>query len=161
MTVNKQYNVGDTVWIYGISKNNIKSTRGTVIKIFTIDYGNYNTEPHYLVEIPTEIEPLLEVRTWHTISQTKNGHVGSVREAFSDPDAARKMLSRTGMDFSSTDDDDYAGTGHDVMGGILDEDNISADQIHAAMDQAQKVSAHGPLYIKEAKPKRRYFKKKS
>ena len=92
MTVKKKYAVGDTVWIYGISKNNVKSTQGTVIKVFTIDYDNYNKEPHYLVEVPTEIEPLLEVRTWHTISQTKDGHVGGIRDAFSDTDAAHKML---------------------------------------------------------------------
>ena len=51
MTVKKRYSVGDTVWIYGITKNNVKSTQGIVIKIFTIDYGNYNKEPNYLVKV--------------------------------------------------------------------------------------------------------------
>jgi len=151
MTVKKKYFVGDTVWIYGITKNNVKSTQGIVIKIFTIDYGNYNKEPHYLVEVPTEIEPLLEVRTWHTISQTKDGHVGSVRDAFSDADAAHKMLARTGMAVISTDDEE------------IDEENLedpSPEEIHAALEQSQKDGEHGPLVTKSNKPRRPYYKKK-
>ena len=160
MTVKKKYNVGDTVWIYGISRGNEKSTQGTVIKSFVIDYQGFNNELHYVIGIPTEIEMLLEIRTWHTISQTKDGHVGSLREAFENPDAAHKMLVRTGMAFISIDDEEYTGDGHDGIGTTLDEDNISAEQIHAAMDQAQKSSTHGPLITKTNSPKRQYFKKK-
>jgi hypothetical protein len=162
MKIKKIYHVGDTVWIYGISKNNIKSTQATVIKVFTIDYGNYNDEPYYLLEIPTEIEPLLEVRTWHSISQTKDGHVGSIREAVSDPDAARKFLSTIGMQVTS-DDEDYSGDGHDGMGS-LDEDGPSADEIHAALEKSHKNNLHSPLIVKDSKPKRRNYpprKKKS
>jgi hypothetical protein len=168
MTVKKKYNVGDTVWIYGISKNNIKSTQGTVIQSFVITYKGFNNELHYVIGIPTEIETLLEIRTWHTISQTKDGHVGSVREAFSDPYAARKMLARTGMDFSSTDE--FDGDGHDGMGStelneefdrfeehMVEEDDISPDAIHAALEKSQKDSSHSPMMIKEAKPKRRNY----
>ena len=159
MTVKKKYNVGDTVWVYGISRTNEKSTQGKVIKVFTIDYGNYNNEPYYLVEIPTEIEPLLEVRTWHTISQSKDGHVGSIREAISEPDAARKFLSTIGVKFISNDGK-YIGDGHDGMGSTLEEDDPSADEIHAALEKSQKDGEHGPLVTKQAPRKRQYFKKK-
>jgi len=161
MTVKKKYNVGDTVWIYGISKNNIKSTQGTVLKSFVIDYKGFNNELHYVIGIPTEIETLLEIRTWHTISQTKDGHVGSIREAFSDPDAARKMLMRTGMDFASTDE--FEGDGHDSMGSTLDdfykdeEDDIDPNLIHAALEKSQKDSSHSTMMTKESKPKRRNY----
>lgn len=155
MTVKKKYNVGDTVWVYGISRTNEKSTQGTVIKVFTIDYGNYNKEPHYLIEIPTEIEPLLEVRTWHTISQTKDGHVGSIREAVSDPDAARKFLSTIGVKFIS-EDGEYIGDGMSSE----DYDDISPDEIHAALEKSQKDGEHGPLVTKQSPRKRQYFKKK-
>ena len=158
MTVKKKYNVGDTVWIYGISKNNIKSTQGIVIKIFTIDYGNYNKEPQYLVEVPTEIEPLLEVRTWHTISQSKDGHVGSVREVFSNPDASHKMLARTGMEFISIDEELNEESDR-FEEHMADEDEVSPDAIHAALEKSQKDGEHGPLVTKD-KTKRRYFKKK-
>ena len=153
MSVKKKYNVGDTVWIYGISRTNEKSTQGTVIKSFVIDYKGFNDEPHYVIGIPTEIEMLLEIRTWHTISQTKDGHVGSIREAISEPDAARKWLSTLGVKFTSED-------GHDSMGSSPEEDDPSADEIHAALEQSQKDGEHGPLVTKQAPRKRQYFKKK-
>jgi hypothetical protein len=161
MKIKKSYNVEDTVWIYGISRTNEKSTQGKVIKVFTIDYGNYNDEPHYLIEIPTEIEPVLEVRTWHTISQTKDGHVGSIRQAISEPDAARKFLSTIAMKVTSADED-YDGDGHDGMGSLADEyeDGPSADEIHAALEKSRKNSEHGPLVTRESKPKRRNYHRK-
>lgn len=149
MTVKKKYNVGDTVWIYGVSRTNVKSTQGTVVKAFTIE--GYN-EVHYVVEIPTEIEPLLEIRTWQTISQTANGHVGSLREAFSDPDASHKMLSRTGMAVISEDET--------ADGGSFEEDDISPEAIHAALEKSQQDVSHGPLNLKTEKPKRRNFARK-
>ena len=150
MSVKKKYNVGDTVWVYGISRTNEKSTQGTVLKSFVIDYTGFNDEPHYVIGIPTEIEMLLEIRTWHSISQSKDGHVGSIREAISEPDAARKWLSTLGVKFTS----------EDGMDSSPEEDDPSADEIHAALEQSQKDGEHGPLVTKQAPRKRQYFKKK-
>jgi hypothetical protein len=166
MTVKKRYNIGDTVWIYGVSKNNIKSTEGKVVQTFTVRQEGWNQNTvHYVVAIPTEIEYLLEIRTWETISQTKDGHVGSLREAFTNPDAAHKMLARTGMSIISTDDE-FTGDGHDGMGTeefdryeehMAEEDDIDPNLIHAALEKSQKDSSHGPLVIKDSKPKRRSY----
>jgi hypothetical protein len=156
MTVKKKYNVGDVVWIYGVRRANDKSTQGTVVKSFNIE--GYD-DMHYVVSIPTEIEPLLEIRTWQTISQSKDGHVGSLREAFSDPDAAHRMLARTGVKFISDVDEDYDGDGHEGMGSFA-EDEISPDAIHAALEKSKQDVSHTPLNLKSEKPKRRYFKKK-
>lgn len=155
MTVKKKYNVGDVVWIYGVRRANDSSTQGTVVKSFNIE--GYN-DMHYVVSIPTEIEPLLEIRTWQTISQTKDGHVGSLREAFENPDAAHRMLARTGMAVISVDDE-LIRDEHDGVGSFSEEDNISSDAIHAALEKSQKDSSYIPLNLKET-PKRRYFKKK-
>jgi len=171
MTVKKKYNIGDTVWIYGISKNNIKSTEGKIVQTFIIKQQGWSQNIHYVIAIPTEIEYLLEVRTWETISQTRDGHVGSIREAFSDPAAAHKMLARTGMAFISTDDEEFIGDGHDGMGTTLEEfdryeehmaeeDDIDPNLIHAALEQSQKDGEHGPLVTKSNKPRRPYYKKK-
>jgi hypothetical protein len=162
MTVKKKYAVGDPVWIYGVNRDNNRSVQGTVIKVFTIDYGNYNKEPHYLVEIPTEIEPLLEVRTWHTISQSKDGHVGSVREAFGDSDASHRMLARTGMTVISTDDKESIDEDLDkFQEHMLEEDeDIDPDLIHAAMLRSQESGTVPPMSPTKSS-KRRYYKKKN
>lgn len=152
MTVKKKYNVGDTVWIYGVNRTNVKSTQGTVVKAFNIE--GYN-DLHYVVAIPTEIEPLLEIRTWQTISQSKDGHVGSLREAFSDPDASHKMLARTGMAIISVDE-----TEDDESLDSFAEDDISPDAIHAALEKSKQDVTHAPLNLKSEKPKRRNFARK-
>lgn len=161
MTVKKRYNVGEVVWIYGIRKNNIKSTQGTVVKSFNIE--GYN-DMHYVVSIPTEIEPLLEIRTWQTISQTKDGHVGSLRDAFENPDAAHRMLARTGMAILSENEEEFTNDGHNGMDSTLDdfykEDDVSPDAIHAALEKSRQDASHTPLLVKDTKPKRRNFARK-
>ena len=157
MTVKKKYSVGDTVWIYGVTRDNNKSTEGKILKMFTIE--GFNNEPHYVVGIPTEIEMLLEIRTWHTISQTKDGHVGGIRDAFSNPDAAHKMLSRTGMAVISGDEELNEEIDR-FQEHMLEEDDIDPNLIHAALEQSQKDSEHGPLVTKANKPRRPYYKKK-
>ena len=159
MTVKKKYNVGDTVWIYGITRDNIKSTQGKILKVFTIEYDGFNNEPHYVIGIPTEIEMLLEVRTWHTISQTKDGHVGSIRDAFSNPDAAHKMLARTGVAVISVDEELNEESDR-FEEHMADDDEVSPEEIHAALEQSQKDGEHGPLVTKSNKPRRPYYKKK-
>jgi hypothetical protein len=103
MKVKKQYSIGDTVWIYGIDSRFNVSVKGKVVHTCMIE--NFADE-HYIVAVPTEIEPLLEVRTWHNISQTKDGHVGSIREALQNPAAARKFLARAGIGLTETPDND-------------------------------------------------------
>jgi hypothetical protein len=57
MTVKKQYAVGDTVWIYGINRSNIKPAQGTVIKAIDLSDAGYTYE-HYVIDVPTHIEPV-------------------------------------------------------------------------------------------------------
>jgi hypothetical protein len=150
MTVKKIYKVGDTVWIYGINATNKTSTRGTVVKKFTIDYGNFNDEPYYVIAIPTGIEDLLEVRTWHTISQTDNGPVGGFREAVAgNVDANLRIINRTGMDLIGEIEEEH-------------EEGPSPEEIHAALEQSQKNTEHAPLNLKDGADttKRRYFRKR-
>jgi hypothetical protein len=145
MTVKKIYNVGDTVWIYGVNRSNVKPTQGKVVKVVTID--NYS-DNHYIIEIPTHIEPLLEIRTWHNISQDEKGPVGSLR-TLGNIEPTIKFAGTVGFAF---DDNPKLDTDP--------EDDISPDQIHAALDKSLKDTEHAPLNLKSEKPKRRYFKKK-
>jgi hypothetical protein len=166
MTTKKSYKVGDTVWIYGVSKNNTKSTEGKIVQTFTIKQEGWSQNIHYVIAIPTEIEYLLEVRTWETISQTKDGHVGSLREAFSNPDASHKVLSRTGMAIISSDEeptgtDSILDDFYKIDEQMLEDEDPTPEQIHAAIERAKKTSVHQPLNLKDpTKPKRRHYPRK-
>lgn len=150
MTVKKQYAIGDIVWIYGINRSNTKPVKGKVIKVIDLRDAGYAVGDHYVVEVPTHIEPLLEIRTWHNISQDERGPVGSLRE-IGNVESTIKFAGTVGFAF-----DDNPSLDSD-----LEDDGPSADEIHAALDQSLKNTEHAPLNLKSEKPKRRYFKKKS
>jgi hypothetical protein len=147
MTVKKSYQVGDTVWIYGINRSNVKPTAGKVIKIVDLSDAGYTTGDHYIIEIPTHIDSILEVRTWHNISQDSQGPVGSLRE-MGNIESTIKFAGTVGFAF---DDDPTLDT---------DDDEISPDQIHAALEKSQKDASHSPLNLKSEKPKRRHYPRK-
>ena len=56
MNAKTQYDIGDTVWIAGVARGNARLTRGSIIKIFDLSDCGFNSEPHYLIKIATEIE---------------------------------------------------------------------------------------------------------
>jgi hypothetical protein len=136
MTVKKEYSVGDAVWIYGINRSNTKPTAGKVIKVVNLSDVGWTIGNHYIIEIPSHIEPLLEIRSWQNISQDARGPVGSLR----------------GLNIESTIK--HAAT----LGFIIDdnplldsdteEDGPSADQIHAALHKSQMDMEHAPLDLK-------------
>jgi len=144
MTVKKEYNIGDTVWIYGITPAN-KLTQGTIVKAINLRDQGYGTDLHYIIDVPTHIESLLEIRTWQTISQDKHGPVGSLREigkTFSE----NKKMRQVGYI--------YADDGH------YDKDDPSPEQILAALEKSTDGLTHKPLHIKENNPKRKYYPRK-
>jgi hypothetical protein len=147
MTVKKEYNIGDTVWIYGVG-NNTRPTKGTVVKSLTIDYEGFDQEPHYIIAVPTHIEYLMEVRTWHTISQDENGPVGSLRSIGS-LSSTNKLAARTGYIYDP--DSHYV------------DDSPSTEEINAALAKSIDSHSHQPLILKEAKtaPRRKFSRKKS
>jgi hypothetical protein len=167
MNIKKSYNVGDPAWVYGISRTNNKLTKGRVLHIFNLTHAGYSNEKYYLVEIPCEIDPLLEVRTWQSMSQDSRGPVGAFREqvAQADIEPVNKKLSQMGL---TVDDEWFEGDGHDGMGTTLeefddyalDENDPTPEQIHAAIERAKQTSTHQPLNLKENKPKRRNYPRK-
>ena len=151
MNVKKEYNIGDIVWVYGIARDNNRLFKGKIIYSFTLEHAGYNDEPHYVIAIPNEIEPLLEVRTWHNISQDSRGPVGSFRQEISKEniDSIDKKLSQLGLTINN-DNNFYE-----------DEEDPTPEQIHAALENSKKAGVHGPLIIKENKTtKRRNFPRK-
>lgn len=141
MEVKKKYTVGDTVWIYGISRG--KNTKGKIIAKVDLSSAGYAPDiEHYVVSIPSSIEPLLEIRTWETISQDEAGPVGALRELGVDIDAEHKKVSHVGYDY------------------IEDQDDPTPDEIMAALEKSSSGLTHKPLHIKDNKPKKKYYPRK-
>jgi hypothetical protein len=95
--IKKEYKTGDIVWIYGISLNNNRSYKGTVVKVLDLRDCGYSI-PHYIVSIANATEPLLEIRTWETMSQDEHGPVGGIREVLTSETTwpTHKKMSQTG-----------------------------------------------------------------
>ena len=149
MTVKKQYAVGDTVWIYGINRSNTKPVQGKVIKVIDLSEAGYSVGDHYIIEVPSHIEPILEIRTWHNISQDEKGPVGSLRN-LGNFESTIKFASTVGFAFDD----------HPSLDSSEEEEGPSSEEIHAALQKSQMEMEHAPLNLKDNKPKRRYFKKK-
>jgi hypothetical protein len=151
MTVKKSYKAGDSVWIYGITRTNNRLHKGEIIHSFTLEHAGWNNEPHYVIAINNEIEPLLEVRSWHNISQDEHGPVGCFRHEVpaDEMEAVDKKLSQLGLTIEEYDRFEEHMAEED--------DEVSPEQIHAAMERASKSATLPPLNLKESgKPKRRF-----
>lgn len=140
--IKKEYNIGDTVWIHGVSSSN-KLTQGKVIANVDLSSNGYE-ELQYIIEIPTHIEPLLEVRTWHTISQDSKGPVGSLRDMRSELDSNNKKIRQIGF----------------TLDVPIEEDDPTPDEIIAALEKSTNGLTHKPLNLKDNTKKRKYYPRK-
>lgn len=121
MNIKKSYEVGDVVWIHGVGRSN-RLTEGTVIKVINIDYGNYDAErKHYVIAIPTHIEPIHEIREWETMSQDEVGPLGMFRDLKNTMAQTNKFLRQAGY---HTEDDM--------------EDEVAPEKINAVLDKIEK-----------------------
>lgn len=140
--IKKEYNSGDNVWIHGVSSSN-KLTKGTVITSVDLSDKGF-TELQYIISIPTHIEPLLEVRTWHTMSQDDKGPIGSMREIKEHISSNKKKISQLG--FYNTE--------------RIDDIDPTPEEIMAALEKSTDGLTHKPLNLKDNRPKKRFYKRK-
>lgn len=67
----KSYEVGDDAWIYlGVHRG--KTTKSKVVHKFKLDYG----PEYYVCEVPTSVDPLLQVRAWHSMADSEGSRIG-------------------------------------------------------------------------------------
>jgi len=146
MDIKKDYILGDPVWIHGIHRDN-RLVKGEVIKKFVMDHPNYSNDYYYIVEIPTHIEPLLEIRQWENMSQDQHGPIGMYRSLGTSKSVTDRFMKKVGYNFSSDTNPE-------------DLEEPTAEQIHAAIEKSQKANKHTPLMIKPEKPKRKFYNRK-
>lgn len=72
------YDKGDDVWIH-LGEAPGKLSKGKVLEVIDLSEHGY-TFPNYLIEIPTSIDPLLEVRDAMTMSEDAKGPIGLFRK---------------------------------------------------------------------------------
>jgi hypothetical protein len=141
MTIRQKYSIGETVWIYGIYVRNDVPVAGQIIHRFNLSFDNFDPAvEHYVIAVDSHIEPLIEVRTWETISQDEHGPVGGLRGLGNTAD--RKVLAKTGFDL-----------GDFYMEADEDLDDPTPEQIYAAMERSQQTAVLPPLIMKQNKPR--------
>lgn len=140
MTAKNKYEVGESVWIAGVSYNNARLTKGQVVKILDMSEDGYSAGPYYVIAIPTEIDDLLEIRTWETMSEDSKGPVGAFRNL--NLGSTVRFINQTGFETA----DDFG--------------DPTPEQIHAAIEKSIKDVSHTSLNLKSNGPRRRNFTKK-
>jgi hypothetical protein len=94
MKIKKQYELNEDAWIH---LGGDRLSKGKVIDIFDLAHAGYSKDiEFYIIEIPTEIDPLLEVRTWEQMSQDPKGPIGAYRSIRQEI-ATKKFLGKVGI----------------------------------------------------------------
>jgi hypothetical protein len=142
-----EYNIKDTVWIHIGERKLVKGRVVEIIDLEHLDEGYSKDNEFYIIEIPTYIEPIYEVRSADMISETEEGPIGAFREV--DGRNANRYLKKIGMPVP------------DGVEEWADEHEPTPEQIHAAIERSQGLNKHDPLPTgKKAAPKKRFYKKK-
>lgn len=67
------WKVGDTAYCYSGFKHEGKLSEGKIVAVLNLERYGF---PHYVIEIETHIDPILEVRDALTMSDKKEGPIG-------------------------------------------------------------------------------------
>lgn len=152
MKIKKQYELKDTAWIH---LGNGKLHKGRVVDYFDLEHVGYpKSTEFYIVEIPTEIDPLLEVRTWEQMSQDSNGPIGAYR-AIKEEYATGKFLGKIGIEVPFVAPAPTIKIDVDPLES--DEYDPTPEEIHAAMERAEKAHLDAFTLQPKAQPKKRNF----
>ena len=66
-----EYEIGDNAWIY-LDNHRGKTTKSTVVHSFKL----YGGKTYYVCEVPTSIDPLLEVRDPFSMAESADKGIG-------------------------------------------------------------------------------------
>lgn len=152
MEIKKQYEINDDVWIH---LGNGSLHKGTVVEYFDLGHiGRDRATEYYVIEVPSSIEPLLEVRTWKEISQDSKGPIAAYRELKEDY-ASFKKLGKVGIEIKAE------GFSINQIDEIYDENDPSPEEVNAALERAVKARQEifNPSQNKPSKKK--YYRKKN
>lgn len=129
MEIKKQYEINDDVWIHiGTGKLH----KGKIVEYFDLGHiGRDRSTEYYVIEIPTSIESLLEVRTWQEMSQDQKGPLACYRD-MSDTAETFKKMGKLGIQMPSVEN---------TLTEMFDDfepDDPTPEQVNAALERAVK-----------------------
>ena len=131
------YNIKDTVWIH-LGEHSL--VEGKIEHMFTLSHG----QQLYVIEIPTHIDPVYEVREWETMSPDAIGPINMFRQLKTE----HRYLKKLGV--KSTKE----------LVEVLEEDEPTTDQINEALHRTEQSTKHSAMSPKPAtKARRRSYKK--
>ena len=155
----EEYKIKQKVWIHLGERKLVEGRVVEVIDLVHLKEGYSEDDELYVIEIPSSIEPIYEVRTWSQISTTAKGPINLFRQVKEDLNAANRMLKKIGIVLpdGTVDpalyEEPFEGDGHDGMGSI---DDPTPEQIHAAMERAEQVNKDS-FTLEAFKPKKRTY----
>lgn len=160
----KKHNIKDSVWVH-IGER--KLTPGRVVDIIDLEHlneGHSIDNELYIIEIKTGIEDVYEVRTLEQISPDPKGPINLFRNTKTRNE--QRALKRIGIIIPNENgvipSDEYVPEPSMFDVAEYDEDEPTPEQIHAAMDAAEKAKSQifqpGAEKPKRApRPKRKTF----
>jgi hypothetical protein len=152
MEIKKQYEINDDVWIHiGTGKLH----KGKIVEYFDLGHiGRDRSTEYYVIEIPTSIEPLLEVRTWQEMSQDQKGPLACYRNMEDSAETFKKM-GKLGIQMPVVDNS---------LSELLDDlepDDPTPEQVNAALERAVKSRQEVFTTATLKQPKKRTYRKKN
>ena len=148
----KEYNIKDQVWIHLGEKTLVKGRVVEVIDLEHLGEGHGKDDELYIIEIPTHIEPVYEVRSFDQISPDATGPISLFRKT--NYTAENRLLKKIGMPLPVQTSDTLAEIAQEINDELDDIAEPTPEQIHAAMERAEQ--AHTTFFqpLSDAKPKR-------
>ena len=159
----EEYKIKQPVWIHMGESKLVKGRVVEVIDLVHLKEGYNENNELYIIEIPSSIEPIYEVRTWEQISPTANGPINLFTQVKGELQSANRMLKKIGIVLpdgtvnNEVYNDEFAGDGHDGMVSI---EEPTPEQIHAAMERAEQANRDGFTIETVSKTKPRYDNRK-
>lgn len=153
----KEYNLKQKVWIHIGERSLVEGRVVEIIDLVHLKEGHSEDNELYIIELSTGIEDIYEVRSWEQISPDAKGPINLFRNIQHETKEANRFLKKVGIvlpesTFNPTENpEDFV---FDENGNHVDEP--TPEQIHAAMDRAEKAN-QDKFTIQEAKPKKRNF----
>lgn len=156
----KEYNIKDTVWIH---LGEPKLVEGRVVEIIDLQHLKEGHSPDrelYIIELKTGIDDVYEVRDFDQISPDAKGPINLFRKLnINQVRENGRYLKTVGMKIPVEMPNMLTEISKEINQDLVEENEPTAEQIHAAIERAEKAQMHSPL-TSAHKPKKRQFVKR-